>query len=142
MRLPQLAASAALVVLQLGAAVAQEWPTRYITEIVPFGPGNSVDIVGRVLAGRMSELLGQQVIVENVAGAGGSTGTLRAARAAPRWLHDRHRRRGHNGSRTQALFEKPPYDPATDFIPIALAPSICHSCWLDGTACRRTICKS
>ena len=83
MRLPQLTASAVLVLLQLGAAVAQEWPTRYITAIVPFGPGNSVDIVGRVLAGRMSELLGQQVVVENIAGAGGSTGTLRAARAAP-----------------------------------------------------------
>src|SRR5438105_2298435 len=83
MRLPQPAASAVLVLLQLGAAVAQEWPTRYITEIVPFGPGNSVDIVGRVLAGRMSELLGQQVVVENIAGAGGSTSTLRATRAAP-----------------------------------------------------------
>ena len=83
MRLHQLAASTVLVLLQLSAAAAQEWPTRHITEIVPFGPGNSVDIVGRVLAGRMSELLGQQVIVENVAGAGGSTGTMRAARAAP-----------------------------------------------------------
>src|SRR3954454_20966955 len=73
MRLHQLAASTVLVLLQLSAAAAQEWPTRHITEIVPFGPGNSVDIVGRVLAGRMSELLGQQVVVENIAGAGGLT---------------------------------------------------------------------
>src|SRR6478736_8269286 len=46
MRLHQLAASTVLVLLQLSAAAAQEWPTRHITEIVPFGPGNSVDIVG------------------------------------------------------------------------------------------------
>jgi tripartite-type tricarboxylate transporter receptor subunit TctC len=120
MRLHQLAASTVLVLLQLSAAAAQEWPTRHITEIVPFGPGNSVDIVGRVLAGRMSELLGQQVIVENVAGAGGSTGTMRAARAAPD---------GYTivigGTDTmaqnQTLFEKPAYNPTTDFIPIVLA---------------------
>jgi tripartite-type tricarboxylate transporter receptor subunit TctC len=120
MRLHHLTASTVLVLLQLSAAAAQEWPTRYITEIVPFGPGNSVDIVGRVLAGRMSELLGQQVIVENVAGAGGSTATVRAARAAPD---------GYTivvgGTDTmaqnQTLFEKPSYNPTTDFIPIVLA---------------------
>jgi tripartite-type tricarboxylate transporter receptor subunit TctC len=120
MRLHQLAAFALLVLSQFSAATAEEWPSRYITEIVPFGPGNSVDIVGRVLAGRMSELLGQQVIVENVAGAGGSTATVRAARAAPD---------GYTiivgGTDTmaqnQSLFEKPSYNPTTDFIPIVLA---------------------
>src|SRR5258706_2111727 len=120
MSLPQLAASAVLVLLQLGAAVAQEWPTRYITAIVPFGPGNSVDIVGRVLAGRMSELLGQQIVVENIAGAGGSTGTLRAARAAP----DGYTiviGGADTMAQNQTLFEKPSYDPTTDFIPLVLA---------------------
>ena len=120
MGLHHLAASAVLVLLQLSAAAAQEFPSRYITEIVPFGPGNSVDIVGRLLAGRMSELLGQQVIVENIAGAGGSTGTARAARAAP----DGYTiviGGADTMAQNQTLFEKPAYNPTTDFVPIALA---------------------
>ncbi|MBX9826641.1 MAG: tripartite tricarboxylate transporter substrate binding protein [Xanthobacteraceae bacterium] len=120
MRLFRLVAPALLILAQLGAATAQEWPTRYITAIVPFGPGNSVDLVGRLLAARMSELLGQQVIVENVGGAGGLTGTTRAARAAPD---------GYTivvgGADTiaqnQTLLEKPPYNSMTDLIPIVLA---------------------
>src|SRR5262249_10906347 len=83
MSLCRLVASAVLMLSQLAAAAAQEWPTQYMPAIVPFGPGNSVDIVGRLLAGRMSELLGQQIVVENVGGAGGSIGTARVARAAP-----------------------------------------------------------
>jgi tripartite-type tricarboxylate transporter receptor subunit TctC len=116
----RLAAAAVLMLSQSGAASAQEWPTRHITAIVPFGPGNSVDIFGRLMATHMSEVLGRQVIVENIAGAGGSTGTLRAARAAP------------DGytivigamdtmAQSQSLFENPPYNPVTDFIPIVLA---------------------
>jgi tripartite-type tricarboxylate transporter receptor subunit TctC len=119
-RLPRLVASALLILSQLGAATAQDWPTRHITAIVPFGPGNSVDIFGRLMAGRMSELLGQQIVVENVGGAGGTTGTLRAVRAAP------------DGytiviggadtiAQSQTLLEKPPYNSATDLIPIVLA---------------------
>jgi tripartite-type tricarboxylate transporter receptor subunit TctC len=120
MILLRLVAFTALILAQLGAARAQEYPTRHITAIVAFGPGNSVDIFGRIMAAQMSEVLGRQVIVENIGGAGGSTGTLRAARAAPD---------GYTivvgGTDTMAqnqwLFEKPPYNPATDFIPIALA---------------------
>lgn len=102
------------------AAAAQDFPSRYITAIVPFGPGNSVDIVGRLLTARMSELLGQQIVVENIGGAGGSVGTTRAARAAPD---------GYTivvgGTDTfaqnQSLNEKPTYHPATDFAPVVLA---------------------
>src|SRR4029078_5041162 len=83
MSLCLLVASAVLMLSQLGAAAAQEWPTRHITAIVPFWPGNRVDIVARLLVARISELLGQQIIVENIGGAGGSIGTARAARAAP-----------------------------------------------------------
>ena len=83
MRFSRLVLSAVLVLAQLGAAAAQDWPTRFITLIVPFGAGNSVDIFGRLMATRMSEVLGQQIVVENVGGAGGATGTLRAARSAP-----------------------------------------------------------
>jgi tripartite-type tricarboxylate transporter receptor subunit TctC len=120
MNLARLVAATVLILSQLGAATAQDWPTRYITAIVPFGAGNSVDIVGRLVVGRMSELLGQQIVVENIGGAGGTTGTLRAVRAAP------------DGytiaiggvdtiAQSQTLLEKPPYNSATDLIPIVLA---------------------
>src|SRR5262245_20155572 len=120
MSLFRLVAFAVLVLSQLGVAAAQDFPTRHIAAIVPFAPGNSVDIVGRLLAGKMSELLGQQIIVENIGGAGGSIGTTRAARAAPD---------GYTlvigGTDTfaqgQTLLEKPPYNSATDFVPIVLA---------------------
>ena len=64
-------------------ALAQSWPTRAITLIVPYAPGGSVDAVARIVAARMGERLGQTVVIENVAGAGGVTGTQRAARAEP-----------------------------------------------------------
>jgi len=120
MSLCRLVASAVLMLSQLGVAAAQEWPTRHITAIVPFGPGNSVDIVGRLLVARMSELLGQQIIVENIGGAGGSIGTARAARAAP----DGYTiviGGADTFAQNQSLFEKPPYNPATNFVPIVLA---------------------
>src|SRR5437762_13057399 len=65
------------------AARAQDWPTRPMTMVVAFPAGGSDDILGRIVASRLSELLGQPVMVENVAGAGGTTGTARVARAAP-----------------------------------------------------------
>src|SRR5215211_9122628 len=66
-----------------GSAAAQDWPTRPITMIVAFPAGGSDDILGRIVASRLSEILGQQVIVENTSGGGGTTGTGRVARAAP-----------------------------------------------------------
>jgi tripartite-type tricarboxylate transporter receptor subunit TctC len=65
------------------AAAADNWPSRPITMVVPFAAGSSSDTAGRVLAARMSEVLGQQVIVENTSGAGGMTGTARVAKAPP-----------------------------------------------------------
>ena len=64
-------------------ASAQTWPTRPVTVVVPFAAGSSTDTAARILAVGMSEVLGQQLIVENVGGAAGMTGTLRVARAAP-----------------------------------------------------------
>jgi tripartite-type tricarboxylate transporter receptor subunit TctC len=57
-----------------GAAAAQEWPTRPVTMVVPFAAGGPVDLVGRLFAQRLSEILGQQVIIENVGGASGNGG--------------------------------------------------------------------
>src|SRR6185312_7915257 len=65
------------------AALAQDWPARPLTMIVPYAAGGPVDTVGRVMAQGLSEALGQQVIVENVGGAGGMTGANRVAKAAP-----------------------------------------------------------
>ena len=70
-------------VTAVGAASAQSWPTRPVTMVVPFAAGSSTDTAGRILAVGLSEALGQQVIIENVGGAGGMTGTARVAKATP-----------------------------------------------------------
>src|ERR1700722_20120361 len=66
-----------------GLAQAQEWPTKPVTLIVPFAPGGTTDIVGRIIAQQLSARLGQNVIVENMGGAGGTLGATNASRAAP-----------------------------------------------------------
>ena len=64
-------------------ASAQDWPARPVTMIVPYAAGGPVDTVGRIMAQGLSEVLGQQVVVENVGGAGGMTGANRVAKATP-----------------------------------------------------------
>src|SRR5262245_30429486 len=78
------------VIVSLAAALppathaqAQTYPSRPITMVVPFAAGGAFDVVGRILAARMSELLGQQVIVENSTGAAGIIGVNRVVNAAP-----------------------------------------------------------
>ncbi len=66
-----------------GAAVAQSYPDRPITVVVPFPPGGQVDTVARLLLDRVRAVLGQPLIVENLGGASGTIGTGRAVRAAP-----------------------------------------------------------
>ena len=85
---PRHVALAALIALAtiaaVGTASAQSWPTRPVTLVVPFAAGSSSDTAGRVLAVGLSEALGQQVIIENVGGGGGMTGTARVAKALAR----------------------------------------------------------
>ena len=113
---------AALFVVLIVAtpAAAQDWqPTRPVTMIVPFAAGGQVDVLGRVLAPRLSELLGQQVVVENVGGGGGMIGSSRVARGAP----DGHIFvLGSISTHTfnQTLFKQPQYNVLTDFTPVAL----------------------
>ena len=100
-------------------ASGQNWPTRPMTMVVPFAAGSSSDIVGRIIAARLSELLGQQVIVENVGGAGGMTGANRVAKAAP----DGYQfvlGTGGTHAANQTLFRNPQYNAGTDFAPVAL----------------------
>jgi tripartite-type tricarboxylate transporter receptor subunit TctC len=82
-RFLQLAASAAAFRAVSRVAWAQSYPSRLITIVVPFAAGGASDVIGRILAPRMRASLGQAIIIENVAGAGGSLGTGRVARAAP-----------------------------------------------------------
>ena len=100
-------------------AQAQEWPNRPVTMIVPYAAGGPVDTVGRILAQRLGEVLGQQVVVENVGGAGGMTGSSRVAKAAPdgyMFLMAGTSVMAMN----QTLYKKPLYDAANDFTPVTL----------------------
>jgi tripartite-type tricarboxylate transporter receptor subunit TctC len=121
-RLPLLVV-AALAASLSATAIAQDYPTRQLTIIVPFAPGGSADIVARIYAQKLSERLGKPVVVENRAGAGTVVGALAAARAAPD---------GYTlfmgGSSALAynptLHSKLPYDPAKDFVPLAHVAAI------------------
>jgi tripartite-type tricarboxylate transporter receptor subunit TctC len=100
-------------------ALGQTWPTRPMTMVVPFAAGSSSDIVGRIIAPRLSELLGQQVVVENIGGAGGMTAANRVAKAAP----DGYQfilGTGGTHATNQTLYRNPQYNAATDFTPVAL----------------------
>jgi tripartite-type tricarboxylate transporter receptor subunit TctC len=111
---------AALIALFIGGpAAAQDWPTRPITMVVPFPAGGPIDFIGRMMAHRLSERLGQQVIVENVGGAGGMNGAARVAKSTPdgsMFLF------GNQGTHTfsQLLYKKPLYNAVTDFAPVAV----------------------
>jgi tripartite-type tricarboxylate transporter receptor subunit TctC len=109
---------AAVLVALASDAVAQEFPSRHITLIAPFQAGGPSDTVARLIAGPMSKALGQQVVVENVTGAGGTIGSGRVAKAAPDGYT-----LGISGSGTHAaveqLYANPPYK-AFDFESVGL----------------------
>ncbi|MEA2980780.1 MAG: hypothetical protein QOF09_2603 [Alphaproteobacteria bacterium] len=105
------------------SAAAQNYPTRPITMVIPFAAGGPTDVLGRVMAAKMGDSLGQQVVVENVTGAGGQTGGKRVADSAPD---------GYNfvigtvGTHAQAqtLYKKPLYNSQTDFTPVGLIAQV------------------
>ena len=105
--------------LAAAPAGAQEWPTRPITVVVPYAAGGPVDTIARVVTARMSELLHQQMVIENVGGAGGLTGANRVAKAAPDGYTVML-----SGSAVLAqnpqTQKTPPYNPVTDFEHAAL----------------------
>jgi tripartite-type tricarboxylate transporter receptor subunit TctC len=100
-------------------AAAQDWPSRPVTMVVPLAAGSGIDVLGRIFAPRLAELLGQQVIVENVSGAGGMTGASRVAKAAPDGYQFVLGGTGTH-AHSQTLFRNPLYNAATDFAPVAL----------------------
>src|SRR4051794_41875739 len=99
-----------------GAASAQNFPTRPMTLVIPFAAGGPTDVLGRVMAEAMSKSLGQQVVVENVGGAGGGTGSPRGAPAAPDGYTLPPRPVG-TPPPNQTPYQKPLYNPPTDFPP-------------------------
>jgi tripartite-type tricarboxylate transporter receptor subunit TctC len=100
-------------------AYAQNYPTRAITLVIPFAPGGSTSIVGRGIADKMSELLGEKVVVDNRPGAGGTVGTKAVARSEP----DGYTLvLGYTGTLAigPSLYKSVGYDPRKDFAPIGL----------------------
>ena len=117
-----LVASAFSLLMAPLASAQTDYPNRAITMVVPFAAGGATDVIARIVAEGMSRQLGKPIVVENVAGAGGTIGSIRVMRAAP----DGYTLlTGHMGTHASsyALYEKRKYDPRTDFEPIGLMAS-------------------
>jgi tripartite-type tricarboxylate transporter receptor subunit TctC len=102
-------------------ALAQDFPSKPITMVMPYAPGGPGDVITRVFAAAMQKPLGQQIVVDNPAGASGSIGSARVARAKPDgytllMIHVSH-------ATNQAMFKSLPYHPVDDFEPIGRATS-------------------
>ncbi len=117
-----------ILVVAIGCAIsagafAQTYPTKAIRLIVPFAPGGNVDITARAIGPGLAEALGQQIIIDNRGGAGGTIGADLVAKAAP----DGYTLlMGSNStvSVAPALYPKNPYDPVRDFVPVSLVSEV------------------
>jgi tripartite-type tricarboxylate transporter receptor subunit TctC len=123
MKMKQLAALAATLCAFNAPAKAQDFPTRSMTMVIPFAAGGPTDILGRVIAGRMSEVLGQTVVVENIGGAGGMTGSARVANATPDGYQFVLGTVGTH-AQGQTLYKNPLYNAVTDFTPVILIANV------------------
>ena len=106
----------------LGQGAKAQYPTRPITIVVPFAAGGPTDVLARILGQHMSQTLGQQIVIENVTGGGGSIGAARVAKAAP----DGYTMvMGNLGTHAAAvgLYKNLSYDPRVDFEPVMLVAS-------------------
>ena len=106
-----------------GNAAAQNYPTRPVTMVIPFAAGGPTDVLGRMVAAKMGESLGQNVVVENVTGAGGQTGSKRVADAQPDGYSFVVGTVGTH-AQSQALYKKPLYNAQTDFTPVGLIAQV------------------
>src|SRR5262249_54184965 len=118
-RLLQLAAGAAALPAVSRVAGAQAYPARPVRAVVAFAPGGGTDTFGRLMAQKLTEELGKQVYVENIAGASGNIGTAQVAKAPPDGYTILFAFSSHVVNPT--LFGRVPYDPIKDFDPVTLA---------------------
>jgi tripartite-type tricarboxylate transporter receptor subunit TctC len=114
-----IAAALAAALAFPGTARAQEWPNRAATMVVAYAAGGPVDTIARIFAARLGEVLGQQIIVENIGGAGGMVGASRVAKAAPDGYTFLFGGLA-NLAQNQTLYKAPMYNAATDFTPVGL----------------------
>jgi tripartite-type tricarboxylate transporter receptor subunit TctC len=117
--IPRSTAAIGALLLSASLAAADDWPTRPVTMVVPFAAGGPADAVGRILTSRVSQTLGQEVIVENIGGGGGMLGGSRIARAAPDGYQFVLGNMGTHAA-NQTLYKAPLYNAATDFAPVLL----------------------
>lgn len=121
--------AAFLAITTLGAAgvaplaLAADYPTKEITMVIPFAPGGTTDILGRVVANNLSQTLGQTVVVENKAGAGGNIGAANVARSAPDGYTLLMSTVGIQAI-NEYLYTKLEYSPSEDFTPVALTATV------------------
>jgi tripartite-type tricarboxylate transporter receptor subunit TctC len=115
--------AAVLGIAGVASAAAQTYPNRPLTMIIPFAAGGPTDVLGRLVGQRMGEVLGQQVIIENVGGAGGMTGVLRVAQAAADGYTFSLGTVGTH-AQNQTLYKRPLYNASSDFTPVALIAEI------------------
>jgi tripartite-type tricarboxylate transporter receptor subunit TctC len=108
------------VPMMVDEALGQTYPARSITMVVPFSAGGPTDVLARILGQRMSQSLGQQIIVENVTGAGGTLGAARVAKAAPDGYTTVMGNLGTHAA-SVGLYKNLSYDPRTSFEPVMLA---------------------
>jgi tripartite-type tricarboxylate transporter receptor subunit TctC len=115
----RITAAAAALVAATGVAAAQNYPTRPITMVVAYVAGGPVDTLARIFGQRLSEVLGQSVVIENIGGAGGMVGASRVAKATPDGYTMLFGGLA-NLAQNQTLYKAPLYNAATDFAPVAL----------------------
>jgi len=116
-------AALAMLLALTGMAGAETFPSRTLTMVIPFAAGGPTDVLGRVMAARMGEILGQTVIVENIGGAGGMTGGKKVADATPDGYTMLLGTVG-TQAQGQTLYKKPLYNATTDFTPVGLIAEV------------------
>jgi tripartite-type tricarboxylate transporter receptor subunit TctC len=115
----RITAAVAALVAATGVAAAQNYPTRPITMVVAYVAGGPVDTLARIFGQRLSEVLGQSVVIENIGGAGGMVGASRVAKATPDGYTMLFGGLA-NLAQNQTLYKAPLYNAATDFAPVPL----------------------
>jgi tripartite-type tricarboxylate transporter receptor subunit TctC len=123
MRLAGLVAAALCCAASIGGADAQAWPERPVKVVVPFPAGGSTDVVGRALAQRLTEKLGQPFVIENITGANGNLGAAQVAKAKPDGYTLMLATSGPVAT-NKLLYPALPYDPLKDLTPIGLVSGV------------------